>query len=85
MPDELARSHAASSLDLHGLTSEQAVAALDRFLDDAIRAGVAEVRVIHGRSGGTLKAVVHTRLKELAAIRGFRVDPRNAGVTVISL
>jgi DNA mismatch repair protein MutS2 len=78
-------SHVATSLDLHGMTVEEAVAALDTFLNDALLAGHPDVRVIHGRSGGRLKAAVHGRLKQLAAVRAFRLDPGNAGVTIVTL
>jgi DNA mismatch repair protein MutS2 len=61
------------------------VAALDTFLNDAILAGVDEARVIHGRSGGRVKAAVHARLKRLAAVRGYRLDPANPGVTIVTL
>jgi DNA mismatch repair protein MutS2 len=76
---------ARSSLDLHGMTVEEAGGALDEFLNDALLAGVPEVRVIHGRSGGRLKAAVHARLTELPVVRGWRLDPGNAGVTIVSL
>lgn len=79
------RAHAAASLDLHGMTTEEAVVALDAFLDDAILAGLAEVRVIHGKSGGRVKAAAHARLQQLPSIRSFLVDPRNPGVTIVTL
>jgi len=79
------RSYAASSIDLHGMTTDEAVAAFDAFLNDAILAGVAEVRVIHGRSGGRLKAAVHARLKVITSVRGFHLDRANPGVTVVTL
>jgi DNA mismatch repair protein MutS2 len=79
------RSHAPASLDLHGMTVDEAVSALDAFLNDALLAGHAEVRVIHGRSGGLVKRAVHARLKQLPTIRAFRVDPRNPGMTIVSL
>lgn len=78
-------SHVATSLDLHGMRVEEAVVALDTFLNDALLAGHAEVRVIHGRSGGRLKAAVHARLKQLPVVRAFRLDPANAGVTIVAL
>jgi DNA mismatch repair protein MutS2 len=78
-------SHAATSLDLHGMTVEEAVGALDAFLNDALLAGHAEVRVIHGRSGGRLKSAVHGRLKQLVVVGAFRLDPANAGVTIVTL
>jgi DNA mismatch repair protein MutS2 len=83
--DALARTDGASSIDLHGMRTEEAVAAVDAFVNDAILASLDEVRIIHGRSGGHLKAAVHARLRGLTAIRGFRLDPANAGVTIVSL
>ena len=47
--------------------------------------GLAEARVIHGRSGGRLKAAVHGRLKTMPSVRAFRLDPRNPGVTIVQL
>lgn len=76
---------APASIDLHGRTTDEAVAAVDLFLSDAILAGHAEVRVIHGRSGGRLKSAVHARLKQIPSIRRFRVDPANPGVTIVAL
>lgn len=80
-----ALSHAASSIDLHGRTVAEAEAELDQFLSDAMLAGLDEVRVIHGRSGGRLKAAVHARLSRLPSVRGFQIDPRNDGVTIVRL
>ena len=73
------------ALDLHGKTVLEAVDALDAFLNDALLDGCADVRVIHGRSGGKVKAAVHGRLAQLSAVRAFRVDPANPGVTVVRL
>lgn len=83
--DSVAPTHAAASIDLHGRTVAEAEADLDAFLNDALLAGHAEVRVIHGRSGGRVRAAVHARLKQLPSVRAFRVDPRNEGVTIVSL
>jgi len=70
-------------LDLHGKTAAEALEALDGFLSDALLAGATGARVIHGRSGGTLKATVHARLVRLPAVSRFRLDPRNPGVTIV--
>lgn len=79
------RPGAASAIDLHGMTTDEAEAALVTFISDAILAGHADVRVIHGRSGGRLKVVVHARLRAMSAVRSFRLDPRNPGVTLVVL
>lgn len=79
------RRHSPTEIDLHGMTTVDAVAALDEFLNDAILAARPEVKVIHGRSGGRLRAAVHQRLRALSSVRGFRLEPGNPGVTIVSL
>lgn len=69
------------TLDLHGHTVETALEALEVFLSDALLAGAEEARVIHGRSGGRIKAAIHSRLRALPSVKAFGIDPRNAGVT----
>lgn len=80
-----ARAHVPASIDLHGHTVAEAEAAVDEFLNDALLAGLAEVRIIHGRSGGRLRAAVHARLRQLSSVREFHMDGSNAGVTIVSL
>jgi DNA mismatch repair protein MutS2 len=79
------RGHAPASIDLHGLTPDAAMEALDAFINDAILAGHESVRVVHGRGAGRLKAAVHKRLAAISAVRHVRVDPANAGVTLVTL
>ncbi len=71
------------TLDLHGATAAVAVEWLDSFLNQALLDGASEARIIHGRSGGALKAAVHARLKEYPSLQGYGLDPRNPGVTVV--
>ena len=82
--DPLPATRTSPSLDLHGKTTAEAIDALDGFISDALLAGHADVRVIHGVSGGKVKAAVHQRLRQLTSIRAFHIDPRNAGVTIVS-
>jgi DNA mismatch repair protein MutS2 len=85
-PDVFERASTASpSLDLHGKTVHEGLDALNAFLNAELLAGNAEVRIIHGRSGGKLKAAVHAQLRAMPSIRGFEVDPRNPGVTIVRL
>ena len=71
-------------VDLHGLHVEEALTRIDEALDAALRAGYAELRFIHGRSGGRLRTALHGRLRQIPAAKGFRVDPRNPGVTIVT-
>ena len=77
--------HAPPEVDLHGLHVDESLTRVDAALDAAFRAGHVEVRFIHGRSGGRLRSALHARLRQVAAVRGYRLDPRNPGVTIASL
>jgi len=57
---------------------------LEVFINDVLLDGSFEARVIHGRSGGRVKAVVHQYLRKLPAVAAFRVDPHNPGVTIVT-
>ena len=72
-------------VDLHGRTVEEALARADQALNDALLADVSELRFIHGRSGGRIRAALHLRLAEIPTVRNFRLDPRNEGVTIVTL
>jgi DNA mismatch repair protein MutS2 len=84
IPGDFNRRNAPRAIDLHGMTTDEAIAAVDTFVNDAILAGHDEVRVIHGRSGGRLKAAVHGHLKLLPSVRAFHLDSANPGVTIVS-
>jgi DNA mismatch repair protein MutS2 len=85
VPALSASRHVSADVDLHGLTVEEALGQIDRTLNDALLAGALEIRFIHGRSGGRLRGALHARLRQIASVRGFHLDPRNDGVTVVSL
>jgi DNA mismatch repair protein MutS2 len=76
---------ASREIDLHGLTVEEALDRVELALNDALLADVDEIRFIHGRSGGRLRAALHRRLRDTPSVRGFRLDPRNEGVTLVNL
>jgi DNA mismatch repair protein MutS2 len=76
---------ASVEVDLHGFTVEEALVRVEQALNDALLADLAELRVIHGRSGGRLRAALQRQLREIPSVRGFRLDPRNQGVTIVSL
>jgi DNA mismatch repair protein MutS2 len=72
-------------VDLHGMTVEEALARVELALSDAMLANLTDLRFIHGRSGGRIRAALHRRLREIQSVRRFRLDPANAGVTVVDL
>ena len=72
------------SIDLHGKTVAESVAMVEAFIDDALREGQHEVRIIHGKGSGRVKAAVHHYLRQLSVIAAFRVDPDNPGSTIVT-
>ena len=47
--------------------------------------GLAELRFVHGRSGGRIRGALHQRLRAIPTVQSFRLDPRNPGVTIVVL
>ena len=70
---------------IHGLTVPEALARVEQALSDAMLTDRLEVRLIHGRSGGRIRAALHRRLAEIPSVRAFRVDRHNPGVTIVVL
>ncbi len=80
VPTEQER-RALGSIDLHGMTVEEALRAVEARLDRAIRAGLDRLEIIHGISGGRLRAAVRGYLAGIPSVTRFEPDARNAGVT----
>ena len=76
---------AGAAIDLHGKTVEEALTQVEDALNDALLADLPELRLVHGRSGGRIRAALHRRLREISSVRAFRLDPRNPGVTIVTL
>lgn len=80
--------HISPEIDLHGLTVEEAIYELDKYLDDAFLANLHQVRVIHGRGTGALKAGVIPYLREHRLVASIEEAPFNEGgfgVTIVNL
>ena len=70
-----------------GMTVDEAVPALEKYLDDAYLAHLPQVRVVHGRGTGALKAAVHRQLKKLKYVKEFRLGEfgeGDSGVTIVT-
>ena len=74
-----------AEIDLHGLTVEEALVRAEQALNDALLGDRSELRVIHGKGSGRIRAALHARLRNVSAVRAFRLDPGNPGVTIVSL
>ena len=79
-----ARGDVPDELDLRGRRAEEARAAVRSFVDDAVLAGLASVRVIHGRGTGAVRAAVRDELGRHPLVDGYESDSAE-GATVVTL
>ena len=73
-------------LNLLGKTVDEAIAELDKYLDDAYLAHMPSVRIVHGKGTGALRKGVHNYLKRNKHVKSFRLGEfgeGDAGVTIV--
>lgn len=79
---------ASTELDLRGMSADEAVATLDIFLDNAMMANLASVRIIHGKGTGVLRKAVQDELKRNRCVKRYRLGVYGEGedgVTIAEL
>ncbi|VBB08771.1 dna mismatch repair protein muts core [Lucifera butyrica] len=78
----------ARQVDIRGMTVEEAEPIVDKYLDDAVLAGLKEVIVIHGKGTGALRKGIRSYLKEHPYVKEIRLGEAGEGgdgATVVSL
>ena len=76
-----------TEINLLGKTVDEALAELDKYLDDAYIAHLPSVRVVHGKGTGALRSAVHNHLKRLKYVKEYRLGEYgegDAGVTIVT-
>lgn len=79
-------SNISTEINLLGLTVDEAIARLDKYLDDAYIAKIPQVRIVHGKGTGALRNGVTAYLRGVSYIKSFRlgeVGEGDAGVTIV--
>ncbi len=74
-----------TEINLIGKTTDEAIALLDKYLDDAYLAHMPSVRIVHGKGTGALRKAVHGHLKRLKYVKSFRLGEfgeGDSGVTI---
>lgn len=75
-------------INLLGRTVDEAVAELDKYLDDAILAHLNTVRVVHGKGTGALRKGIHEYLRRQKHVKSYHLaefGEGDAGVTIVEL
>lgn len=74
-----------TEINLIGKTVDEAIALLDKYLDDAYLAHLPSVRIVHGKGTGALRSAVQSHLKRQSYIKAFHLGEfgeGDAGVTI---
>ncbi len=75
-------------IHLRGMTAEEAIDALEKYLDRAVLAGLSQVYVVHGKGTGALRRALTEYLQghpEVASVRMGNWNEGGAGVTIVKL
>ena len=75
-------------INLLGKTVDEAVAELDKYLDDALLSHLSTVRVVHGKGTGALRKGIHEFLRRQKHVKSYRLGEfgeGDAGVTIVEL
>ena len=73
--------------NLIGKTVDEALAVLDKYLDDAYLSHMESVRIVHGKGTGALRNAVQSHLKKLSYVKSYRAGEHgegDAGVTIVT-
>ena len=74
-----------TEINLLGKTVDEALAELDKYLDDAYLAHLPSVRIVHGKGTGALRTAVQNHLRRVKYVKSFRLGEfgeGDAGVTI---
>ncbi len=77
-----------TELDLRGMTAEEALLVVDKYLDDAVISGLKMCYLIHGKGTGKLRKEIHIKLKRDKRVKSFRLGEYgegDSGVTVVEM
>ncbi len=75
-------------VDVRGLTTDEAIPKVDKAIDDALLAGIGEVRVIHGKGTGALRASLTAYLRTHGSVKTLKeaeLSDGGSGVTIATL
>ncbi len=76
---------AKTSVDLRGMTVEEGIMELDRYIDHALRMGINEFTVIHGKGTGVLRSAVREYLKKSKFVKTSRLGTFGEGEDGVSI
>lgn len=77
-----------SEVMLIGMTVDEAIPVLEKYIDDAYLSNIGSIRIVHGKGTGTLKKAVHNLLSKHPHIKSYRLGmygEGDSGVTIAEI
>ena len=77
-----------TEIKLLGMTVDEALSELDKYLDDAYLAHLSSVRIVHGKGTGALRKGIHEYLRRQKHVKSYHLaefGEGDAGVTIVEL
>jgi len=59
-------------LDLHAFSPKDVKGLVTEYIEECLRRGITDLRIIHGKGTGTLKGIVHSVLEKNPHVAGFK-------------
>ena len=72
-------------INVIGLTVEEAISVLDKFLDDCYLSSLDSIHIVHGKGTGKLRSGIHTYLKKHPHVKSFRLGTFGEGETGVTV
>ena len=73
-------------IDLRGMRVDEALSAVQHYIDDAVLLSVNEVSTLHGKGNGVLRQIVHDYLRRIPEVKNFAdeaIERGGYGITVV--
>jgi DNA-nicking Smr family endonuclease len=67
------------SIDLHAFSPKEIPSVVEEYIEQCTRAGIYEIRIIHGRGKGVQRQIVHSILEKHPLVLSFKDAPPEAG------
>ncbi|MTI83879.1 MAG: endonuclease MutS2 [Firmicutes bacterium] len=77
-----------TKLNLRGMRADEALEAMEKYIDDAALAGLEKIYLVHGKGTGALRSAIHKELKHHRGVKSYRLGEQgegDSGVTVVEL
>jgi DNA-nicking Smr family endonuclease len=79
VPNEVTDVALTDELDLHTFQPRECADVVEEYVRAAQEAGMARVRIVHGKGVGTLRRIVHSVLEKHPAVDSFRLGDEHSG------